>query len=142
MYNLNAITHYLSAGRIALIAGTIAVLALVVLRKRSNPTNDWDYCALICGSMLVAPYLLINELNTLLIVVAVVLARCSGSLGAVWRWLIVFAMLLPTACFAFFGNAGSAIVAFVLLALLVIFSALSFRRSPVGAAYDRAFCTR
>jgi hypothetical protein len=138
MYNLNAITHFLSAGRVALIAGTVAVLALVVLRKRSNPTNDWDYCALICGSMLVAPYLLINELNTLLIVVAVVLARCRGSLGGVWRWLILLSMLLPTACFAFFGNAGSAIVAFVLLALFCIFTVLSFRDSRQGSLFGTA----
>jgi hypothetical protein len=129
MYNLNAITHFFSAGRIALIAGTAAVLAMVVLRKPSNPTNDWDYCALICGSMLVAPYLLINELNTLLIVAAIVLTRCRGSLGIVWRWLIVVSMLLPTACFAFFGNAGAAIVAFSVLALFCIFTALSFRDS-------------
>src|SRR5262249_34896281 len=129
MYNLNAIAHLLNGGRAAWLTASIAVLGLVLVTGRWDSPNDWSYCALISGSILLAPYVLINELNAMLIVVALMAAGWTGKAPALGRWPLLLLILVPTGCFAAFGTAGASVVALMLLGLFGVFLIFGFRES-------------
>jgi hypothetical protein len=134
MYNLNAIVHFFDGGSAAWVLASIAVLGLVLVTGRWDSANDWSYCALISGSILLAPYVLINELNAMLIVVALIAARSNRKAPALWRWTLLLLMLVPTACFAAFGTAGASVVALMLLGFFGVFIFCGFRESRQWSA--------
>jgi len=131
MYNLNALVHFLNAGRLAWLATTATVLASLLLRKRRDASGDWDYCALITASVLAAPYLLIQELDVMLIVLALVLAQFREPISLASQWTLFGIMTAPTILYAAKEKGGHdwPIVPITLLITFVIFTFLSFRKT-------------
>src|SRR5262249_21620135 len=101
------------------------LLGFLTFGNRTGPFSDWDYCALISGSVLAAPYLLIQELDVMLIVVALMLARWGPAATGKHRLLLL--LMLGPAIYTGLAGRDMPGVALTLLTLFAVFTVLSFR---------------
>lgn len=71
--------------------GAVAAVLTGVWKIRAS--NDWQYCAVIVASILIAPYMHLQELVLLLIPVALILGRSGKNPSAGLRWSLFGLML-------------------------------------------------
>ena len=128
MQNLRAVFAFLGFGTVVWLAAIGMVLAALALIRKQDHGRSPDLCALILATILVTPHIFVQDLDLLLIVVALTLHEREDTNLPALRWLLLAAMLPPFVYYT--GMTSWPIVPIVLAGIFCFFVTGSLKLTP------------
>jgi hypothetical protein len=123
MQNLRAVTEFFKAGTIVWVLVVSAVLATVAFMRKQDWGSSSDFCALVLATVLATPHIFVQDVDLIIIVVALTLHERGRIESPGLRWLLLGAMLLP---FIYYSGITQWPIVPMMLSVVFCFFALGF----------------
>ena len=130
MENIKAISAFWNGGNAAWIVLTAMTLLGLAVHRKGQSITDWDLSALVLATVLVAPHIMIQDLDLVLIVVALAITHGQDQVSEGRRRALFLLMLSPAIYLGIRGQAGPTwpVIPAVLLGIFVCCVVQSARR--------------